>query len=401
MDINLSKETDETKVEDLEIKDAQLIFNTVWSTLIEELGEENLKFPKEILWLNGAPGAGKGTHTEFILKCRDMPGGSIVISDLLQSEEARKRKDAGLMVGDKEVTELLLKELLKPSYANGAIVDGFPRTKVQVECLKLFFDKVNELRSKSVKDKKGLFIAPRFHILVLFIDEAESVKRQLKRGRESQQHNDKVQAQGMGQSTEVRVTDLDEEAARNRYRTFKELTYDSLQSLRQVFHYHLINAHGSIPDIQEKIVSELKYQSSLELSQNTCDRLSPIPLANSIGKHARQQLVERLENYEANHTNLFKTIVDLIEEKFIPVIERHAITGVAHINTESSTLDDPLAQAILIDIFSERGYQAMVDVRKKEIPVSVDLQTGEIKRTKKSVYRVQVRFPGSNIRRGI
>ncbi|MGB0743806.1 MAG: hypothetical protein ACPGSB_04705, partial [Opitutales bacterium] len=60
------------QVQDLEVKDAQIIFNSVWTALEEELGEENLRFPKEIFWLNGAPGAGKGTNTDFIMQYRDL-----------------------------------------------------------------------------------------------------------------------------------------------------------------------------------------------------------------------------------------------------------------------------------------------------------------------------------------
>ena len=40
------------KVQDLEVKDAQIIFNSVWASLEDELGEEYLRFPKEIFWLN-------------------------------------------------------------------------------------------------------------------------------------------------------------------------------------------------------------------------------------------------------------------------------------------------------------------------------------------------------------
>ena len=41
-------------VEDIEVKDAQLIFHSVWHELEKEVGAENLKFPAEIFWLNGA-----------------------------------------------------------------------------------------------------------------------------------------------------------------------------------------------------------------------------------------------------------------------------------------------------------------------------------------------------------
>lgn len=54
---------------ELEIKDAQLIFNSVWKDLEQEYGRENLRFPKELILLGGAPGAGKGTNTDFIRIC--------------------------------------------------------------------------------------------------------------------------------------------------------------------------------------------------------------------------------------------------------------------------------------------------------------------------------------------
>ena len=51
---------------DLEIKDAQLIFNRVCKELEQEFCREHLHFPKELILLGGAPGSGKGTNTAFI-----------------------------------------------------------------------------------------------------------------------------------------------------------------------------------------------------------------------------------------------------------------------------------------------------------------------------------------------
>ena len=136
-----------TTVEDLEVKDAQIIFNTVWQHLVEELGQDNLRFPKEIFWLNGAPGAGKGTNTGFIMRYRNLTAPPIVVSSLLTTPEAKKKKDAGMLVGDREVVDIMLRTLLSPVYKSGAVVDGFPRTKVQVECVKLLYEKLNELKN--------------------------------------------------------------------------------------------------------------------------------------------------------------------------------------------------------------------------------------------------------------
>src|SRR5215469_9217364 len=113
---------------DLEIKDAQLIFGAVWQDLEADFGRENLRFPKEIILLGGAPGSGKGTNTAFIAKTRGLTCDPIVISALLDSPEAQRLKDAGNMVGDREVITLLFRRLLRPEYRDGVILDGFPRT---------------------------------------------------------------------------------------------------------------------------------------------------------------------------------------------------------------------------------------------------------------------------------
>ena len=386
---------------DLEIKDAQLIFNSTWNDLVEEIGEENLEFPREIFWLNGAPGAGKGTQTRFIMEYCGLTAQPVVVSDLLNSPEAKRLKDAGMMVGDREVTSLLLHQLLKPVNRTGVVVDGFPRTKVQVEGLKLFYQKLGALRSKYLGTPyESRFHKPIFHIVVLYVDEAVSVERQLERGRKAAVQNEEAESTGTGEVIEVRKTDLDFNAARNRYRTFKEITYESLTSLRQIFHYHYINAQRSIEEVQQSIVEELKYQSSLELDQETHDIVCRIPVANEIIVHARQQLVERLEQYTKYHREVLESVVGLVEERFMPIILKHAISGRAYINSEDPLFENPLALAMLIDIFSERGYHATVNVRQEEVPDRIDLQTGKIYTRRKKVFRISIHFVASVIRRG-
>src|SRR3954449_7630832 len=132
-------------VNDLEIKDPQLIFSAVWDDLQEKHGRDNLRFPREFIWLGGAPGAGKGTNTPFIAETRGITAPPIVISGLLTSPQAIAIKNAGKMVGDREVIGLLFEELLLPQYHEGVIIDGFPRTKVQVECLKIFYNEMEKL----------------------------------------------------------------------------------------------------------------------------------------------------------------------------------------------------------------------------------------------------------------
>jgi len=386
---------------ELEIKDARIIFDPIWDDLEAHFGRQHLRFPKEIILLGGAPGAGKGTNTAFIAKTRGLTCAPIVMSSLLDTPEMKKIKDAGNMIGDREVLAVLLRRLLKPEYRDGVILDGFPRTKTQVECLKLLYEQMTQLWREFYGTPLALhFRQPVMQIVVLFVDEKESVERQLKRGRETKLHNDEIRRTGTGTLREERVTDFDGQLARRRYRVFKEQTWDALLSLKDIFHYHLINGQGTFAEVEQNIVEELKYQSSLELDPRTYDRLRALPLASEIVVHARQELVKRLDGYELGKPELFQRVVTLIDKKMMPIVTRHALSGHANINSEDPVLSEPEALAMLIDIFSERGYHAVVDIHRIEIPESVDLATGKITCRVKKVYRTIIRFKGSEIRRG-
>ncbi|MDR1497320.1 MAG: nucleoside monophosphate kinase [Puniceicoccales bacterium] len=225
---------------------ARSIFSSAWQSLAAEFSPDGLDFPREIFWLNGAPGAGKGTHTTTILqhlRCLDEP---IVISDLLKSPYARKIMDAGQLVGDFEVLSLLLRKLIEPQFRRQSIiVDGFPRTQAQVEFLRIFYEKLTAMNAR-----RG-YPAPRFNILILLVDEEESVRRQMKRGNEAQTAN------ATGNSCTVRKTDLDPKLARNRYHVFMQETCAPLQTLRDAFPLHIVNSTGSIAEVSQRIVSVL------------------------------------------------------------------------------------------------------------------------------------------------
>jgi adenylate kinase len=395
----LSEKKNNKKQDDLEIKDANLIFARVWAGLEADYERVKLCFPGEIIWLGGAPGAGKGTNTPFILEARGITAAPVVISDLLDSPRAERIKAAGHLVGDEEVIDLLLRKLLEPEYESGAIVDGFPRTVVQTECLKLFYDKMNALREefRAIGSK---FLRPMFRTVLLFVDEEVSVRRQIERGESAQANNRKVRESGVGQIEEIRPTDLDPELARNRYRLFKHTTYDALRSLRRIFHFHFIDAAKTLDEVQEEIEEEFSYQSSLELSGETFDRIRAIPTAGQIVLYARQKLVKRLELYNEETPDLFQEVIDIVNGKFIPIVTRYAITGMTLINSEDPVFNDYRALAMLIDIFSERGFRALVDVHKVDVPMRVDPETHEIICERKRVFRFQIRFDASIIRRG-
>ncbi|MGJ8675917.1 MAG: nucleoside monophosphate kinase [Akkermansiaceae bacterium] len=389
-----------TNTPDLEVKDAQLIFNSVWEELEAERGKENMRFPKEMILLGGAPGSGKGTNTSFICKVREITSEAIVVSSLLDSPEMRELKAKGLMIGDREVVNILFRRMLAPEYREGVVLDGFPRTTVQVECIKMLYDKMVGLRREFHDTPlKVHFKQPIYHIMILFVDEAESIARQLKRGNEIIAHNEEVKRTGTGELLEERPTDTDVELARSRYRTFKEQTYDALLSLKKIFNYHFINAQLPLEAVQQNILQELEYQSSLELDPRTYDVLRGIPEARDIIGHARRDLVYRIDRYHLERPELFLQVVTLIESKIMPIIVPHAISGCTHFNSEDELLDNPKAITMLIDIFSERGFFASVDIHRVEVPDHFDIETGKITCREKKIYRITIKFKRSAIRR--
>ena len=383
------------------VENAQLIFREAWAHLEAAVGHENLRFPKEIIWLNGAPGSGKGTNTPFILRERSITAQPVVTSELLNTAEAQRIKDAGNLILDPMVVKLLFAKLLDSQYLNGVIVDGFPRTRVQGECLKLLYQKMFELRKEFFGTPLAQhFPQPVFRITVLYVEERESVERQLKRGRQTIAHNQRVRDTGVGELLEERATDTNDEACRKRYRIFKEQTLEALQSLKKNFHYHLINAQADITKVEQNIIHEFQYQSTLELDDETLDSLNHIPLANDIVINARQNLVRRLDGYQRDHTALFKQVIYVLEHEFMPVINLHAISGRAEIVNENPVFAQQMALHMLLDVFNERGYFAVGHTETKDIPARMDLANGEITCRKKPVYRFSIRFQGSIIRRG-
>jgi adenylate kinase len=391
----LRAESDETLVQ------AASIFLSAWTHVEARVESGAARMPREIIWLGGAPGAGKGTNTPFILRERGIMAPPIITSDLLNAPEMRAIKNAGTLVGDADVVRLLFERLLDPASTSGVVVDGFPRTRVQVECVKMLYEMLLHLRGVNRgTPREHLFPKPSFDIVVLYVSEKESVERQFKRGQETVVHNQRVRDTGVGALLEERATDLNEEACRKRYRVFMEQTYDVLQSLKQTFHFHVINAQSDIASVERAIINEFRYQSSLELDEETYDAVRHIPLASEIVVSARQRLVERLEGYQREHAGLFRRVISLIDQEFVPALLVQAVTGLARITTDDDLFGNPVARRIVVDVLNERGYQATATLELRDVPTRIDPATYEIMLTSKPRYHFEVRFQGSQIRKG-
>lgn len=202
------------------------------------------KLPREIVWLLGAPGAGKGTNSSFVANSRGIQAPTIVMSSLLENPECKRIKDAGGMVDDATVCRALLEELSKPEYRNGVVVDGFPRTKEQAEWLSNLHDSLSETG-----------IAPKYTFVMLSLSEEVAVARQLSRGNAIRELNNVRQLSGMD-ALEERATDLSEAAARTRYRVFAE-QYEAVTQLGSRFSLATVDADAPIDMVRLRLSSAL------------------------------------------------------------------------------------------------------------------------------------------------
>ena len=94
------------------------------------------------LILLGAPGAGKGTLASFLIEKMGVPSvstGNILREAIRNGTELGKQAkafmDAGKLVSDELVINLLKERIAQPDCQNGFILDGFPRTIPQAEAL--------------------------------------------------------------------------------------------------------------------------------------------------------------------------------------------------------------------------------------------------------------------------
>jgi len=94
------------------------------------------------LILLGPPGAGKGTQASAIVKRYNIPHistGDIFRLNIKENtplgKEVKSYLDAGILVPDELVVDIVKDRLKKSDCANGFILDGYPRTINQAEAL--------------------------------------------------------------------------------------------------------------------------------------------------------------------------------------------------------------------------------------------------------------------------
>ena len=113
--------------------------------------------------LLGLPGAGKGTQAQFLMGRYQIP--QISTGAMLRAEidagtplgkEVQKYMDAGNLVPDELVIEMVKRRIAQPDCRNGFIIDGFPRTVAQAEALRAAGVDIDEVIEIEVEDHEIL-----------------------------------------------------------------------------------------------------------------------------------------------------------------------------------------------------------------------------------------------------
>ncbi|MDR0679986.1 MAG: nucleoside monophosphate kinase [Puniceicoccales bacterium] len=237
----------------MEISDeerAREIFDNVWNVLSAKDKIKRKKFPTKIVWLSGAPGSGKGTNTASVMRIMEISSNPIEVSSLLNTPEDRIIKASGNLVSDERVVAVVFKELLHREYANGVVVDGFPRTRIQAMWLKLLAEELKRDESNQPCS---------FKVINFTVSCKTSVARQLKRGQDAVEHNKLIESSGSESGTKipVRETDLDKNTAKFRYQTYVDKMRDCLAVLSDMPEYCEISAEGDMETVRNRVYRTL------------------------------------------------------------------------------------------------------------------------------------------------
>ena len=133
----------------------------------------------------GAPGSGKGTQSELIIKeygLDHISTGDVLRAEMKNETElgkiAKDYIEKGQLVPDDLIVNMLAKVLDSKGNSKGVIFDGFPRTIPQAKAL------------KAMLNERGTDVSV---MLNLQVDEDELVKRLLERGKISGRSDDNLE----------------------------------------------------------------------------------------------------------------------------------------------------------------------------------------------------------------
>ena len=231
--------------------------------------------------LMGAPGSGKGTQAQRLVKQFSIPQistGDILRKHRSEGTELGKRADAimakGLLVDDATMLEIIRDRVTQPDAQDGFILDGFPRTQPQAEGLAALM----------------LELGTPIDAVVLFeVGDAELVRRIS--GRRTCSLCNKVfnvytappsspAADCVDGSTEHQLfqrKDDEEGTVKERLRVYAEKTQPVVSYYSRTGQLRTVRAEGSLEEITERLLAAL------------AEAVAPVPSATAAPKKPRKK----------------------------------------------------------------------------------------------------------------
>lgn len=206
--------------------------------------------------LLGAPGAGKGTQAKFLCETYGIP--QISTGDMLRAAvaagtelglQAKAVMDAGGLVSDDLIINLVKDRLQQADCANGCLFDGFPRTIPQAQAMV----------------DAGISVD---HVIEIDVNDEEIVSRLSGRrvhpgsGRIYHIHHQPPQVDGVDDQTGEALIQRDddkEDTVRKRLSVYQEQTQPLVDFYKDLEGpiYHCIAGVGSVSDITQQIRDSL------------------------------------------------------------------------------------------------------------------------------------------------
>lgn len=182
--------------------------------------------------LMGPPGVGKGTQAKNVVEQYGIV--HLSTGDILRAEvdnntklgkKAKAFMEAGQLVPDELLLNMMENRLQQDDCKNGYLLDGFPRTIPQAEGLESILNKIDHAID---------------YVISLTADEDELVKRLVLRGEES------------GRSDDT------EEVIKERQQVYWQLTAPLLDFYRTRGLLYEVDGLGTIPEITQRILNVLE-----------------------------------------------------------------------------------------------------------------------------------------------
>ncbi|MBP5547944.1 MAG: adenylate kinase [Bacteroidales bacterium] len=180
--------------------------------------------------LFGAPGAGKGTQSDFIVekyKLNHISTGDLLRKEIADQTELGKRiksiMDSGNLVSDDIVVEMIDKAIANDT--QGMLFDGFPRNVAQAETL----DRLLEKHGRKLTC-----------MISLDVPKEELIRRMLERAKVSGRSDD------------------NEETIKNRLKEYEAKTLPVASYYEKKGQLCKVNGFGDIKDISSTIIAEIE-----------------------------------------------------------------------------------------------------------------------------------------------